>query len=569
MQKRAVCLAVFLTLALVLVSGTSAYAQAVALEELDAYIEKAMDEWEVPGLAIAIVENDTVVFAKGYGVREIGDPTPVDEHTVFAIASATKAFTSASVAMLVDEGKLEWDGPVTNYLPGFQMFDSWVTRQITVRDLLVHDSGLARTCFLYAPYDRDEILYRFRFIEPSWSFRSRFGYSNIMYVAAGKVVAAIAGESWDDFVKERIFRTLEMNTSSTSVTALQSVENLASPHVRIGDKVQVVPYRNMDVNGPAGSINSNVVDMAQWVRLQLGEGTYNNEHLISSTSMNEMHMPQVVIRPLEGENKVIVDILNPDAHFVTYGLGWIIADYKARKVVEHAGNIAGMTALVAMMPEENFGMVILTNMDSTYVTYAIKFRVFDTYLDEPERDWSSELLNQSQAMEEELAAYGHKEKIKAPRVEGTKPTLPLENYTGTYNSVVYGNATVTEEDGNQVLRFWPAFTGDLEHWNYDTFRVNWRDPIFSKKFKWLVTFTLDAEGKVDEMKIQNLADFKRVSETANVSAGIPTLTPVPATSSPTPTLAPTPMPKPPGFESVFAITALLAVAYFVLRRREE
>jgi CubicO group peptidase (beta-lactamase class C family) len=466
--------------------------------------------------------------------------------------------------MLVDEGKLKWDDPVTNYLPGFQMFESWVTRQITVRDLLTHDSGLARTQFTYTSYDRDEVLYRVRFIEPIWSFRSRFGYSNVMYTAAGKVVAEIAGESWDDFVKVRIFRPLEMNASSTSITALQTVANRASPHAMIGNKVQVIPYMNIDALGPAGSINSNVIDMAQWVRLQLGEGTYNNEQLISSTSMNEMHMPQVVIRPLD---KLTWNLLYPDAHFVTYGLGWFVYDYNGRKVVKHEGNVAGMTAIVAMMPEENLGMVILTNMQETLVTYAIMYRVFDTYLDEPEQDWNSKLLNTVQTLEEELAAY--EEKINEARVKGTKPTLPLENYTGTYNSIVYGNATVTVEDGKLVLLWWPPlFNGDLERWNYDTFRLIWRNPTLRQQLT-LVSFTLNVEGKVNEMKIPHVVDFKRVSETVNISASIPTLTPVPAAPGPTPTLASTPMPKQPGFERVFAIAAILAVVYFVLRRREE
>jgi CubicO group peptidase (beta-lactamase class C family) len=232
--------------------------------EFDEYVNKAMKEWEVPGVAIAIVKDDKVVYAKGFGVRELNKPAPVDEHTLFAIGSSSKAFTAASLAMLVDEKKLKWEDPATKYLPGFQLFDPYSTRELTVNDLVSHRSGLARGDLLWyaSDYDRNEVLRRVRYLKPSWSLRSRFGYQNIMFLAAGQIIPSITGKSWDDFVRERIFTPLGMKSSSTSIRALASSDNVASPHAKLDDVVRVVSWRNIDNIAPAGSINSNVEDMA-------------------------------------------------------------------------------------------------------------------------------------------------------------------------------------------------------------------------------------------------------------------------------------------------------------------
>ena len=261
-------------------AGSASHAAAQQAREpypgFDAYVRTALAAWKVPGVAIAIVRNDSLVYAKGYGVREIGKPTTVDERTIFAIGSSSKAFTAAAVAILVDSGKVRLDAPATAYLPGFQLRDSYASREITVRDLLSHRSGLARGELIWygSDNDRDEILRRVRFLEPTWSFRSQFGYQNIMYLAAGQVVAKTANVSWDDFIRQRIFQPLGMTASSTTVTALRGVDNLAAPHADVNDTVRAIPYRNIDNIAPAGSINSNVIDMAQWLRLQIGGGKY-------------------------------------------------------------------------------------------------------------------------------------------------------------------------------------------------------------------------------------------------------------------------------------------------------
>ena len=504
----------FLLLLALLQEPAAAVAQEAPLQGIDDYINKALKDWEVPGLAIAVVKNDKVLFARGYGVKKAGDPAPVSEKTLFAIGSSSKAFTAAALGMLVDESKVKWDEPATRYLPGLQLFDPYATRELSVRDLLSHRSGLERGDLMWygSDYNRDEILRRIRYLKPSWSFRSRFGYQNIMYLAAGEAVAKVAGRSWDDFVKERIFKPLGMTASSTSIRDLPAGGDVATPHTRIDNQVQTIPWRNIDNIAPAGSINSNVLDMAQWVRLHLGEGKFNGQTILTSGTIKEMHTPQTVIR-LEG----VQEKLNPDTRFMTYGLGWFLQDYKGRKVVHHGGNIDGMSALVTMIPEEELGLVILTNMNGTPLPTALMYKVFDSFIQWPgtPRDWSAELLKVYKA--NMAIAAGAEKKKEAERVKGTSPSLELKKYAATYNSEMYGDVKVAEENGKLTARYGPAFAGDLEHWHYDTFRITWRDRTLGRS---LITFTLDAAGKTDEIKVETLGNFKRAAEKAEEVAGL-------------------------------------------------
>ncbi|MCM3901408.1 MAG: serine hydrolase [Pyrinomonadaceae bacterium] len=482
----------------VLVLSQLAYAQEAPLNGFDDYVNKALRDWEVPGLAIAVIKNDQIVIAKGYGVRKLGEPTPVNERTLFAIGSSSKAFTAASIAMLVDEGKLKWDDPVTKYLPGFEVYDPYVTRELTVRDLLTHRSGLQRGDFVWygSEYDRDEILRRTRFLKPTWSLRSTFGYQNLMFLAAGQVVAKVSGKSWDEFIKQRIFAPLAMAASNTSIKDLRPSDNVASPHAKIEEKVEVVPWRNIDNIAPAGSINSNAVDVAQWVRLQLGEGTYKSQRLFSSGVAKEMHTPQTIIRA-----EPPYSLFYPEAHFLNYGLGWFLSDYSGRKLVEHGGAIDGMRAQVALIPEEKIGLVILTNLHGTALPVALMYRTFDAFLGATPRDWSGELLKTFKGLEEQ--GKSAEKKQEADRIKGTQPTLTLEKYAGTFKNDLYGELKVNHENGKLGLRFGPAFTGSLEHWNYDTFQARFTSPVAGKA---QITFSLNAQGKADTVTL-NLPGF--------------------------------------------------------------
>ena len=489
------------SLGLAAVSGAQRQAAPANIRDFDAYVAKAMQDWKVPGMAIAIVRNDSIVFARGYGVRKLGEPTPVDPQTVFAIGSASKAFTAAGIAMLVDEGKMKWDERITRYLPGFQMFDPYVTRELTVRDVLSHRSGLARGDMVWygGGYDRAEILQRVRHLEPTWSFRSNFGYQNIMYLAGGEAAAAVAGKDWDTIISERIFGPLGMRSSFTSVRPLASHPNVAQPHTEIEKTVTVVPYKNIDNIAPAGSINSNVIDMAQWVRLQLGGGKYQGRQLISSGNFRQMHTPHTVIR-LEPP----MSNLYPAAHLMSYGLGWFMNDYKGRLAVHHGGNIDGMSALVAMLPEEKLGAVILTNLNATQLPTVMMHRIFDDQLKIAPTDFSAEMSKAIAAMQRQGAEAAAK--VEAGRVASTRPTLALDKYAGTYSDSMYGDAVVREENGKLTLKYGPVFEGDLEHWHYDTFRAHWRNKALGKG---MVTFVMDASARVAEARVQGIGDFRR------------------------------------------------------------
>lgn len=473
---------------------------------LDAYVDAALRTWQVPGLALAVVRNDSVVYARGYGVRELGKPAPVDARTVFAIGSSTKAFTAAAVAMLVDEKKVALDAPASAYLPTFQLSDPYASRELTVRDLLSHRSGLARGELVWygSGYDRDEILRHVRFMQPSWSFRSQFGYQNIMYLAAGQVAAHAANASWDDLVATRIFAPLGMTASSTSVRAVAGLPDVATPHALVDTLagpgvVRPVAWRNIDNIAPAGSINSTALDMAQWVRLQLGRGAYGGRRLVSEKLMDEMHTPQIAIPIDTGARR-----LNPYTHFSNYGMGWFLEDYRGREVWHHGGNVDGFTALAAMLPEEKLGLVVLTNMNGTGLPMAVMRRVWDLQLRAPTRDWSGDMYARTAQLR--ARAKAAEQKLAAQRVAGTRPAFPLAAYAGTYVDSLYGTVQVREDGGKLRMDFGPNWHGDLTHWHYDVFRTRFDTPVLPPFF---VTFHPTPAGTVGEV----LVDFLGVPTT--------------------------------------------------------
>jgi CubicO group peptidase (beta-lactamase class C family) len=338
-----------------------------------------------------------------------------------------------------------------------------------------------------------------------------------MFVAAGQVVAAVAGKSWDEFIRERFFIPLEMVSSNTSITAFKSAGNVATPHNEMEGKIRVIKYSNVDGAGPAASINSSVADLANWIRLQLGRGTYKGKRIFSPAVSREMWSPHTVIPISEGAER-----FNPTQHFNSYGLGWFLNDYHGRKVVSHGGGLDGMISRVAMMPEENLGVVILTNSE-TALSNILSSKVFDVFLGVPKRDWNAELL--ARAKRAEQSAKAEEAKLEQERASGTNPSLALDKYSGSYAGNMYGEAKITNENGKLVLRLVPApnFVGDLEHWQYDTFRVKWRDSVSYPFPKGFVTFILNARGQVDEMKIDvanpdfdfTELEFKRAKEGRN------------------------------------------------------
>jgi len=472
------------------------------LKGLEAYVEAARETWGVPGLAVAVVKDGEVVYARGFGVRELGRPEAVDEHTLFAIGSTTKAITAAAIALLVDEGRLGWDDRLIERLPGFQLYDAYATREMRIRDLLCHRSGLGRADMIWfgSGYDRAEVLRRVSRVEPSFGFRSRFGYQNIMFLAAGEVLAATAGQSWDDFVAERIFKPLGMSRSNTTVRGLAENPNVATPHAEVEGEVLAIPYRNIDNVAPAGAINSCAADMAQWIKLVLGGGVFEGNRMISEKALREMLAPQAVL-PQEFPSQRVF----PDSHLAAYGLGWMLRDYHGRLLVHHGGGIDGMIAEVALVPEENVGVVALTNLSPNALDDAVAMRIIDAYLGAPERDWSGELLEvQREALKR---AEAERKRQEEARVADAHPSLPLKAYVGGYESDIYGRAEVSLEEGRLVLRRGEAFVGDLEPWHYDVFMAHWREKRLGRL---LVRFSLSLQGKVEALRLPDLGEFKRV-----------------------------------------------------------
>ena len=467
------------------------------LKEIDAYAEKTRLEWNVPGIAVAIVKDDKVVFAKGYGVREMGKTEKVDENTLFAIASNSKAFTTASLAILVDEKKLNWDDKVMNYLPEFQLYNPYVTSELTIRDLVSHRSGLdtfsGDLLWYETNYNSDEILRRVRFLKPKSSFRSQFGYQNLMFIAAGRIVEKVSGKTWSQFVTERILTPLGMSRTTTSVKNLK--DNFSMPHNESGGALRVLHSGNVDGASAAAGLNSSAADVAKWLRLQLGRGKFEGKQIFSEQQSGVMWSAHTIlgVNPFPAKDA-------PTRLFSAVGLGWFLNDYRGRKVVSHGGGLDGMISQTAMMPEENLGLVVLTNSE-TGVNTILQNKIFDVFLDAPKRDWSAERLER--AKQNKAKAEEEDAKLVASRTADTIPSLLIKNYAGNYTDQLYGDATIAEENGKLVLRFIqsPNFVADLEHWHYDTFQIKWRSSVAYNFPRGFVTFTIDKMGKTDEMKI--------------------------------------------------------------------
>lgn len=464
-------------------------AQEGPLRGLDAFVERGLREWAVPGLAVAVVKGDSVILARGYGVREVGTDQQVDSATVFGIMSMTKAFTATAVGVLVDLGMVGWDDPVVRYLPGFHVYDDWVTRNVTVRDLLSHRMGVDRGDFLWygTGYTRDEIVHHIRFLKPVAPFRGEYGYSNNMYIAAGQLMAGVTGLSWDEIIRRWIFQPLEMHSSCTSVEELARFPNRSRPHEVLDGRLQAIPYRSLDNEAPGGSINSNVLDMARWARLLLGRGELEGRRVVSEGSLAETHSPQTPIRLGDTAAR-----LNPGINFSAYGMGWQMQDYRGRKLLQHSGGIDGQRSRIALLPEEGLAVVVLTNRGRQNLLFdAVRNWVLDAYLGAVGPDWHAEFLAVMREQEEAEAAALRR--IQAERVEGTRPTLPLERFSGVYADSTYGGAQVRFESGALVIRIGPELRGTMEHWHYNTFRVVWE---YAYDQPLLATFELNGRGEV-------------------------------------------------------------------------
>jgi CubicO group peptidase (beta-lactamase class C family) len=432
----------------------------------DRYVADAAKSWHVPALAIAVVRNDSLVFAKGYGVLETGKPQAADAHTRFAIGSTTKAMTSAALAMLVDEGKIRWDGHVIDYLSEFRLSDPYVTRELTIRDLLTHRSGLGSTDLLWAGFDYPlaEATRRLRYVKPASSFRSEWEYQNNVYAIGGLIIERVSGMSWEAFLRSRIWAPLGMTETEALVSEIRGKANVAVPHAERNDTVRVVPIRSTDGVAPAGSVWSSVSDMSKWMRFVLDSGRVGSQRLITAATFRELIAPQ--IRAPMAQYPAL-SLARPS--FFSYGLGWFVQDYHGQPVWMHTGSIDGMSALIGLLPEQRVGVYVLANLDHAEVRHALMYSVFDLYTGGPARDWSADVHG--------LFSASHAPSAAPPvRHSEIKPSLPLDRYVATYADSTYGSIKVSLTNGILHAQIVNGPDLELEPWEYEQFRTRSADP---------------------------------------------------------------------------------------------
>lgn len=476
--------------------------------DFDKYVQQSVKDWNVPGLAIVVVKGDSVLFEKGYGVRELGKNEPVNSETLFAAASTTKAFTAAAIGMLVDEGKLSWDDPVVKHLPKFKVKDPNLTHFITIRDLLSHRAGMPNTDFLWLDPETStkEIVQRMEHVEAVYPLRSGFKYQNIMYAIAGEVIEAVSGKSWEEFVEAKILDPLQMQQTFTSRGKIANVENIASPHNYAGDKLIVIENSFADSIGPAGSMWTNVKDMSKWLRFLLrGCETGTGEQLLKKSSCEELFQPQVV---LQGPSYPTAELVKP--HWNTYGLGWFQQDYEGRKVDFHTGSLSGMVAIAGMIRDEEIAVYVLGNRDHAEVRHALMYRVFDLFDKEEPRDWSRDLkvLYEGLSEKQKASQATSEATFAAERVNNTKPNLPLEAYTGIYKHPLFGEVEVYKK-GKEFRLNYGRVQGKLDHYHFNTFRLSEDKP--ERSYQPLVHFNFGPSGKPVSIEIYS-RNFKKYEE---------------------------------------------------------
>jgi CubicO group peptidase (beta-lactamase class C family) len=470
--------------------------------DLETEVVRVMKTFDVPGLALAIVKDDRVLLAKGYGLRRLGEMSLVDARTLFGIASNTKVFTAAALGLLVEEGKVAWDVPVVDYLPWFQMWDPYVTREITVRDLLVHRSGLglgAGDLLWWPPstYGRKEIVRRLRFIRPASSFRSTYAYDNVLYLAAGELIEAVSGRSWESFVAERILKPAGMTMSRVNYSATANGGNVAGTHALVEGTLRSVKAMDTENIAPAGGINSSALDMARWMLVLLNGGRLTGgARLMSERTVREL-MTLVTPIPIP---KAEPELAALEPHFRGYGLGLGLQDYRGREVVAHTGGLPGYLSKVTLLPELKLGVAVLTNQESADAFNALSWHVVDYYLGAPATDWVEAFRTVRKRTESKVAEG--LARAEAERHPDSGPSLAPGGYAGRYADAWYGDIRIALEDGRLVMRFahTPDLVGDLEHWQYDTFLVRWR--LRELRADALLTFSLNPDGSIAEARMR-------------------------------------------------------------------
>lgn len=461
-------------------------AQNVDFKKLDSYFEKALADWGTPGMSVAIVKDGETVFSKGYGLMEVGKEKQPDGNSLYAIASNSKAFTSYMIAQLVEEGKLDWDDKVKKYLPYFELYDPWVSNEVTIKDLLCHRVGLGTfsgdVIWYKSDLTSEEIIRRLKYLEPAFDFRDGFGYSNLMFITAGEVIKQVTGKTWGQNVQQRILDPVGMDRTVFSLAKLDVVGNYATPHAFENGRNIPISYTDWEEVGALGGLISSVNDIAKWMSFMM------NSKSIAKNQLWKMQNSYAVNRNERNDFNM---------HFSGYGLGWGLSDYYGRLRVSHTGGYDGMISAVTMIPDEKLGVVVLSN-GMNPPTMAVTYYALNAFLGEEEKDWSAEMLKKKQERKTKDTRVDDR---VASRVEGTVPSLALEKYTGTYKAAIYGDIEVKLEDG--VLRIYfehsPELSATLEHWHYDVWKLVWDNTHAWFNFG-TVKFNMDNNLKINGME---------------------------------------------------------------------
>ncbi|WP_199098668.1 serine hydrolase [Dyella sp. ASV21] len=482
------------------------------LADFTAYVDSVRKQFDVPGIAVAIVKDGQVVLEQGYGQREQGKPDAVDARTLFAIASNTKAFTAASLQMLAEEGKLDMDARVIDYLPWFQMSDPYITREMRVRDLLAHRSGLGLGAgdLLYWPpttYSTKEVVQRLRNVPLATSFRSAYAYDNILYAVATLVIEQVSGQSYADFLRTRIFQPVGMDEALVDMTALKPGMDVAMGHAKFNfTELKPVPPMAWTNNPGAGGIYASVHDLAKWMNVQLAGGKLpDGKVLFTERSQKQMWS---MLTPMKIGEPPVPELREIRPNFAGYGEGWNLSDYQGQRLVWHTGGWPGMVSRLTLVPELKLGVVVLTNQESGAAFNAVTLRVLDAYLGKNKKDWVAAYA--TAVKKSEGNADDSWKQHEAARDKSSKPSLPLAGYAGTFRDPWYGDVTVSQQGGKLRLSFSKTaqLQGTMAPWQHDTFIVRWDDRALNADA--FVSYTLDADGKVREVRmepISPLTDF--------------------------------------------------------------
>lgn len=458
----------------------------------DQWAKAIIQEWKIPGMAVGAIKNGKVVLLKGYGFRNLEEKRPVTPQTLLAIGSNTKSFTVVLLGQLVDEGKLDWDKPVTQYLPDFQLHDEYATKNFRVKDLVTHVSGLPRHDILWygRSATRKDVYSHLRYVEPSTSLRGRWQYNNLMFITAGLLVEKITGKSWDDVLRERILTPLEMTRTITSTNGMAAAGDFSYPYVLSGEKLGRVPFRNIDNAGPAGSINSSVEEMLHYVQMHINMGEWNGKRILSAKNDLKMQSPQSVVSER---------MENPELGPETYGLATWVSSYRGHKWVQHGGGIDGFISQMAWLPNDSIGVVVLSNMsgEANPVPDVVVKRVFDDLLGLPPIDWNARARKNVERGKK--GADSTRQASLAKRVAETSPSHALADYAGKYSHPGYGTFEVQVRGDGLALVF-EKFDLAMSHWHYDVFHLD-PEKLEGAPVSGLVQFLMNADGKVDRVAI--------------------------------------------------------------------